>query len=180
MCLFKSKRRTRMVKCTSRLTTPVSHCNVSRIIPSIIYSLTVHKYPLITRRRVIKYLNESMIALKIIKANWNHIEERKRRKGRKTQREPLFLRFLVRKQCLVWRLVQQRDIGLPSYLRLVTANTFRSSRVSISGLSFIRSLSTRTRDFIPEIFQTENYRQDWWINERKYFLRNVINQTSQC
>lgn len=141
MCLFKSKRRTRMVKCTSRLTTPVSHCNVSRIIPKI-YSLTVHEYPLITRRRVIKYWNESMIALKIIKANWKKgIEERKRRKRRKMQREPLFFTFPSKETMpRVWRLVQQRDIGLPSYLRLVTANTFRSSRVSISGLSYVASL----------------------------------------
>lgn len=147
------------------------------------------KNPRLTTRKddnKIKYLNEWIDDRSILDNNSAKTVLTRRAKYISVEQieiifvEPLFLHLLVRKQCLVWRLVQQRDIRLPSDLLLVTANTFRSSRVSISGLSYIRRLSTRTRDFIPEIFKTENYKQDWWINERKYFLRDIINQTSQC
>lgn len=50
---------------------------------------------------------------KYILVNRSKSCRRKKKRGKK-QRKPLFLRFLVKKQCLVSRLVQQLDIGLPS------------------------------------------------------------------
>lgn len=73
------------------------------------------------------------------------------------QREPLLLRFLVRKQCLVSRLMKQREISVFHRVRGLLPQACFALR---ANTRFFRMLPVLTLNLIPEFYKDDDYNRD--------------------